>query len=91
MRTISAVTRGDKRKTPVERQYIELTAEEMMSLRPGDHLYYMDDTGRMANVKVNGQVKRWKREPARFELPLKWGMYECWRETRPGRCFHVIE
>jgi hypothetical protein len=28
------------------------------------------------HVRVNGAVKRWKRNPDRIQVPLKYGMYE---------------
>lgn len=40
--------------------------------------------GRTVTVKAvrrNGQTKRWKREPERFSLPVKYGLYEAFRIT----------
>jgi hypothetical protein len=34
----------------------------------------MDGTARQA--KVNGAVRRWKRDCNRIEVPIKYGMYE---------------
>ena len=30
-------------------------------------------------VKVNGAIKTWKRDPSRFEIPVKYGLYQCAR------------
>lgn len=40
----------------------------------GQGIYYFFGQG--YGDETNGQVRRWKREPERFELPLKYGMYE---------------
>lgn len=42
-------------------------------MRPGTWLYHKP-TGKRA--KVNGRCRLWKREPDRFELPMKYGLYE---------------
>lgn len=44
-------------------------------------LYYLCDNGRYRNVRFNGQTKTWKRDPERLEIPVKYGMYECFRIT----------
>ena len=28
--------------------------------------------------RVNGALKLWKRDPARFRLPIKYGLRSCW-------------
>ena len=35
--------------------------------------------GKVCRCRRNGMVKRWKRDRERFEAPVKYGMYECWR------------
>lgn len=32
--------------------------------------------GSLARYRVNGKVKTWKRNPARFQIPVKRGLYE---------------
>ena len=50
---------------------MSITLEQAKALRPGDIL--IDTRGK--RWKVNGQVKRWKREPDRIHVPLKHGLY----------------
>ena len=49
----------------------EITLADILKLKPGDILY--DQCGK--RWKVNGQVKRWVRDPNRFRVPLKHGLY----------------
>jgi hypothetical protein len=37
--------------------------------------------GSVRMVKVNGAVKTWKRTPGRVEVPLKYGLYDTWRDS----------
>lgn len=48
-----------------------LTLEQAKQLKPGDILH--NAAGK--RWKVNGQVKRWKRDPNRIRVPLKHGLY----------------
>ena len=48
-----------------------LTLEQAKELRYGDYL--VDEYGK--RWKVNGEVKRWKRDPDRIRVPLKHGLY----------------
>lgn len=38
---------------------------------------FVSNKGDAREAKVNGKVKRWKRDPGRIAVPLKYGMYEC--------------
>ena len=40
------------------------------------HITFVDIQGFSRTCKVNGKVKRWKRDPNRIEVPMKYGMYE---------------
>ncbi len=40
------------------------------------HIYALSNSGDARRVKVNGKVRRWKREPDRIEIPVKYGLYE---------------
>ena len=48
-----------------------LTLEQAKQLHYGDYL--IDEYGK--RWKVNGEVKRWKRDPDRIRVPLKHGLY----------------
>ena len=43
------------------------------------HIEFYSNQGDARVAKVNGQVKRWKRDRSRIEVPIKYGMYECAR------------
>lgn len=40
------------------------------------HVWFLCNAGDARQVKVNGAVRRWKREPKRVEVPIKYGLYE---------------
>ena len=40
------------------------------------HIMLRDRHGNARTVKVNGAVRRWKRDRTRIEVPFKYGMYE---------------
>ena len=72
-----------RRKTPITYLYRYMTLDEIKALRSGQHIEFIARDGSARFVKVNGQVKRWKREADRIEVPVKYGMYECARlDTR---------
>lgn len=43
----------------------------------GHSLYVAAGQGRFYLARRNGQTKRWKREPDRFRLPIKYGFKSC--------------
>lgn len=57
-------------------EFRPMTLEEGKLLGYGDHIWFLSNDGSARQVKVNGAVKRWKREPDRIEVPVKYGMYE---------------
>lgn len=55
-----------------------LTLDEAKALRPGTTLYSRvnhNADGTCQRWKVNGQVKTWKRDASRVQVPVKHGMY----------------
>lgn len=81
--------RDDKRKkSPPKYSFYQLTLEDVLSPDFGrEQLYIQDQQGFMARVRRNGQVKTWKRDPNRVEIPVKFGMYEAFRITDPSELF----
>jgi hypothetical protein len=65
----------DRRKVPVVVKVRDVTREEALALT--GHAEFIANDGTLRNVKVNGKVRTWKREPDRIEVPCKYGMYEC--------------
>ena len=54
----------------------QMTLEEVLDLSYGEHIWFICSDGKLGRAKVNGAVRRWKRNPDRFVLPLKYGLYE---------------
>lgn len=81
--------RDDKRKkSPPKYSFYQLTLEDVLSPDFGrEQLYVQDDQGFMARVRRNGQVKTWKRDPSRVEIPVKFGMYDAFRITDPSELY----
>lgn len=44
------------------------------------HIYVLSNS-RAVRVKINGKTRRWKRQPDRFEIPIKYGLRECMTMT----------
>lgn len=40
------------------------------------HCYMLSNSGDARRVKINGKVRRWKRDASRIEIPVKYGLYE---------------
>jgi hypothetical protein len=53
-----------------------LDLEEIKALRSGQQIWFRALDGRARRAKVNGAVRRWKRDPNRVEVPVKYGLYE---------------
>lgn len=69
---------SDRKKTPDVAEYRNMTKEELLALTYNDHPQVILRNGRVGNVKINGAVRTWKRDPNRVEIPVKYGMYECY-------------
>ena len=76
-------TRGDRTKKPARHPYRTMTLDEVKVLRPGETVSYRYSTDTACSVKINGAIKRWKREPDKVEVPIKYGFYNsgCFRLT----------
>lgn len=67
-----------KEKKPSEKG---ITLEQAKGLSIGQILYHKIDRNRdhtPVRWKVNGKVKRWKRDPDRIRVPLKYGINVGW-------------
>jgi hypothetical protein len=75
------VTDGyDRRKTPRTLTVRTLTLTEIKALHAGSHVKVLTLDGRSArDLKINGRIRTWARDLNRIEVPVKYGMYECWR------------
>jgi hypothetical protein len=72
----AAPMQHDRRKNPERVPYRRMTIAEIKALKPGDQPKVLLNNGRIGEVKINGAVKRWKREPDRVEVSVKYGLYE---------------
>ena len=59
--------------------YRRMTADEARNLN-AYRAPVREEAGNVREAKVNGSVKTWKRSPERVEVPLKYGLYEYWRD-----------
>ena len=62
--------------TKKEAQFRPMTLDEIKALGYGDHAWIIANDGTARRVKINGTIKRWKRESDRVEVPIKYGLYE---------------
>lgn len=57
-------------RTPVD------VPEMIAWCRANSHITFLSNDGTSRTAKVNGQVRTWKRDANRVEVPIKYGMYE---------------
>jgi hypothetical protein len=67
----------DRRKNPERKAYRPMTPAEALLLTYGQRIHFLSKDGTVRDLKVNGKVRTWKRDPSRIEVPCKYGMYEC--------------
>lgn len=53
-----------------------MTIDEIRALRPDQRVKFLAHDGTMRELKINGRIRTWKRDPDRIEVPVKYGMYE---------------
>jgi hypothetical protein len=53
-----------------------MSIEDVLSLRPGQEIWFRSAWGDARRARVTGRVKTWKRTPGRFEFPIKYGLRE---------------
>jgi len=53
-----------------------MTLDEIKALGYGDHVDFKANDGTLRRIKINGEVKRWKRDADRVRVSVKYGMYE---------------
>ena len=54
-------------------------------------LHFLANDGTMRDIRLNGAVKRWKKEPKRIEIPVKYGLRECARFSLEEACRHFVK
>ena len=59
-----------------ERLFRPFTLEQARQLKSGLRVWFKSNDGGARMAKVNGKPRTWKRDPARIEVPLKYGLYE---------------
>ena len=61
-----------------------LTRADLENLKPGQLLFHRTRQGSdhlPVRCRVNGKLRTWKRDPERFELPVKHGLRNCFYIT----------
>jgi hypothetical protein len=76
MQTAKSGYSGDNRVF----RYRPMTIEEAKGITYGEH-HALAHNGVIRRVRSNGAVKTWKRDNTRIEVPLKYGMYEAFRDS----------
>lgn len=60
----------------VTKELLEKRAAENKSLGPFFHITSKNRKGQAHSVRVSGKMQTWKRDPERFRVPWKFGMYD---------------
>src|SRR5574337_1181038 len=72
--TFELVDGYDRKKKPRLVTVRRMTREEVLAVT-GD-VWFIANDGKLRVLRINGAIKRWKRDPDRVEIPVKYGMYE---------------
>lgn len=67
---------SDRKKIPTVYYFSTLSLDEIKTLRYGDHSLCLLTNGRIGEVKINGAVKTWKRDPGKIRVSVKYGLYQ---------------
>ena len=62
-----------------EKEYKLLTLDEILNLK--NHCLIIGNKQEVYRVKINGKVRTWKKDLNRFEVPVKYGLYEYYTVT----------
>jgi hypothetical protein len=54
-----------------------ITYDDAVNAKYRDEFHGPSNRGKIITVRVNGKCKIWKTRPGEFQLPVKYGMYEC--------------
>ena len=76
METKMLVMQSDRKEHPTALPFRAMTRAEVLALSYGDHVWIVLLNGRVGEVKINGKVRTWKRDPDRVEVSVRRGMYE---------------
>lgn len=74
METLTVRDGYDKRKSVQPVTVRPMTFDEAVQL--SGHAEFIGRQGDLRRCKINGAVRRWKRDPMRIAIPVKYGMYE---------------
>lgn len=76
-------------------EFKPMTPYEARALQSGETLWFRADDGSARQIRVNGRVRTWVRDPLRVEIPYKYGLREYGTLTRrdieAGRLLSLVE
>jgi predicted membrane-bound spermidine synthase len=82
LETFRVVDGYDRSKTPREITVRKFTLDDIERLETGrGEVLILDRHGKARRARLNGGLKRWKRDATRFEQSFSYGMYEHFRLT----------
>lgn len=90
--TFTVIDGYDKSKTPKTLTVRKCNVGDIVAMIESHNTSYLmlDSNGKARNVRANGKVKTWKRDPSRFERSFKYGMYEHFRLNTQGMLDNLI-
>ena len=66
-----------------------MTKDQLTDLQLGDILHHKtlrNADGTPLRARVNGKMRTWKRDPGRFQLPMKYGLRHCFYIDQWSSC-----
>lgn len=85
---------SDKRRIPMKLKFEHYNREDVLSIVAESYILCLDNNSFVREVKINGRIKTWKRDPDRIEVSYKYGLYEYGKfnlEQAMSRFVHQVE
>jgi hypothetical protein len=76
----------DRRKHPTQYRVRYLTEQEALDPILDNQVEFrsLDQHGELRYIRRGGKTQRWKTDPRRISIPMKYGMYEAFRLDLAG-------
>lgn len=84
--TFTVLDGYDRSKNPKSLLVRKFTLEDIKAMEKETDKGYkaLDRLGKVRDIRANGKLRTWKKDPNRFERSFKYGMYENFRLDTQG-------
>jgi hypothetical protein len=82
METVTVEDGYNRNKQPIMLTLRKCTVDDLRAMAQGEDyptIKTLDRNGKARDIRRNGSMKTWKKDPLRFEQGFKYGMYHTFR------------